>query len=181
MRLVAADSVLIPLNGEYFALEGIAELTGDHRARAHGAQSASRARRCAADDVPTTAPTSASRWARTSASSSARRSTRPSSRATSGWAKRRATACPSSSTTPDPRRRGLHRARARIHAPTRRRRHGARHRPMTDPASYGGSMVERRPALGRGLSALIPVAPCASPAARPRGAAAARLKWTSIC
>src|SRR5262245_52616841 len=37
---------------------------------------------------------------------------------------------------------------------------------MTDIAPDGGYMVERRPALGRGLSALIPTAPIVSPAPR---------------
>jgi cellulose biosynthesis protein BcsQ len=91
--LVAADSVLVPLNCEYFALEGIAELLSTLDPRARGAQSVARTRGRAADDVRRPHESRPAGRAQISVSTSATASTRRSFRATSGSAKRRVMAC----------------------------------------------------------------------------------------
>ena len=99
--LVAADTLLVPMQAEYFALEGISELMATLDRVTGSFNPASRSKACCSP-CSTTAPTSPSRSATTSRPTSARSSSRPPSRATSGSPKRPATASPSRSTTRAP-------------------------------------------------------------------------------
>ena len=97
--LVAADAVLIPLHCEYFALEGLADLVGTIRrvrAALNPALDIEGVLLTMFDERTNLGQQVAARRAR---SSSRRRCFAPSSRATSGSARRRATACRCSSTT----------------------------------------------------------------------------------
>lgn len=88
--LCAADSVIVPMQCEYFALEGIASLTETIRELRAPSTRISRSRESSARCATTAA--SLPRWSLTSSgSTSARRSTRPSSRETSSLPRLRAT------------------------------------------------------------------------------------------
>ena len=89
--LVAADAVLIPLNCEYFALEGLADLVATLR-RVRGAMNPSLDIAGVLMTMYDERTNLGQQVARTSASSFGIASSTPSSRATSGSVRRRATA-----------------------------------------------------------------------------------------
>ena len=91
--LVAADSVLIPLHCEYFALEGLADLVATMR-RVRAALNPALDIEGVLLTMYDERRTWDSRWRATSGSSSRKRRSTPSSRETSGSAKRRATGVP---------------------------------------------------------------------------------------
>ena len=100
--LAAADRVLVPVQAEYYALEGLSQLLrlGGHHQGA--AESAARDRRRPADDGRRAAPVSPPTSTPSSAGISASSSSRPPCRARCASPRRRATGCPRSPTTAAP-------------------------------------------------------------------------------
>ena len=92
--LCAADSLLVPLQGEYYALEGLSDLMNTVRIVRRNMNPRCRLRACCSR-CSTGARTSPFRWHRRSSASSPARSTARSSRGTSVSPRRRATASPS--------------------------------------------------------------------------------------
>ena len=156
--LVAADAVLIPLTCEYFALEGLADLVATLR-RVRGTLNPSLDIAGVLLTMYDDRTNLGQQVAQDIREFFQDRVYRTSSRATSGSAKRRVTACRPSSTTSS---RAARPPMSPSPASSSRACRQARR-----PRTRSLTMVEKRPALGRGLSALIPDAP-ASPQASAR-------------
>ena len=169
--LVAADAVVIPLNCEYFALEGLADLVATLRRVRAQLQPGTRHRRRRADDVR-----------RADESGTAGGARHP--RVLSGARLRHGDPAQHPARRgAEPRHAGAHLRRASPAAPRRTspwRVSSSRVTPHARANTEATTWLKNVPALGRGLSALIPDAPVAPARAHPR-TPNARSTSTSIC